>query len=146
MSTLWIRLTDAQKAEIKSLAEKAGCSASDYVLSKALDLPLEEIPEKEYTFTVKGKQYSTKSNNKKRKKVMKTELCKMAEEIDSALESEEEYPNGLECFTEKGKRIFLRYCSNKEVEFLKGLAVYNIKQISGEFDDFGSHRYEITKR
>lgn len=95
MSTLWIRLTDAQKAEIKSLAEKAGCSASDYVLSKALDLPLEEIPEKEYTFTVKGKQYSTKSNNKKRKKVMKTELCKMAEWlIASVLKADIRSSNG----------------------------------------------------
>ena len=41
-------------------------------------------------------------------------------------------------------KLDLKYCTEKEIEFLKRLAVYNIKAMDDK-DDEGRERYEIVK-
>ena len=77
--TLWIRVTPEQKAEIKQKAKEAGCTASDYCLSKILDLPLEAVPEKEYKVTAGKYEYSVKANPKRRKTIMRSSYEKTRE-------------------------------------------------------------------
>ncbi len=68
---LWIRCSEKEHEKIKELAEKNNTAVSDYVLSRALGLPLVQAEEKEYEFTVKdkkgiGRKYSHKYIPKKK--------------------------------------------------------------------------------
>jgi len=46
---IWVKVTLEQKGKIKALAQEEGCSVSDYVIHKILNIPLQEVGEKIYT-------------------------------------------------------------------------------------------------
>jgi uncharacterized protein (DUF1778 family) len=52
--TIYIRVSTAQKEDMKSKAQEAGVNLTDYIISKVLDLPLIENKAKIY-YTPKKK-------------------------------------------------------------------------------------------
>ena len=66
MKSIYIKVTDNQKSVIVEKAKKAGATITDFILSKALGIPLVEKPEViEYV----TKKYRTKGPTRKLKEV-----------------------------------------------------------------------------